>query len=396
MAAWGIGGCDTIHAMTCPRPAICSITRPRPRTRIKPLRRPRSGVALVAALTFLLLSASPRAFAQTQVHRLDEAGWQAQATGDVSPEAAALWQARTLIVAGEAEQAKDLTRDWLDEHPRHPLEPQARLILADALAAEKSYFKSLFEYEYLIRAFPATPEFFTALEREYEIARLFCNGVKRKFLGMRIIPAEGEGEELLIRIQERAPGSALAEKALLFLADHYYDNGEMDLAAETYDVFLLNYQESERREWAMLRLVRAYLATFKGPEFNSTGLLDAMQWLQRYEDEFPSAARRQGIEGLRTRIEESLASKALLVADWYRRRDKDVSAATLYDRVVRDYPTTSAAYRAVDRLKAMGRLAPRQRPAKPGNQPDVTDDTAPASDGAAGAAPMASNHGGAS
>ncbi|MEO0514054.1 MAG: outer membrane protein assembly factor BamD, partial [Planctomycetota bacterium] len=183
---------------------------------------------------------------------------------------------------------------------------------------------------------------------------LYTTGFKRKLWGLRWLPADGEGAELLIRVQERAPGSTLGEKASVALGDHYFNSSQMTLATEAYDLFLINYPQSELRQWALLRLIQASLARFKGPEFDGTGLIDAAERLRQYRDEFPAAAERVGVEALLVRIRESLARRDYASANWYDRTGETVSAVLLYRRLIEEYSDTAAAREAVDRLEALG------------------------------------------
>jgi outer membrane protein assembly factor BamD (BamD/ComL family) len=82
---------------------------------------------------------------------------------------------------------------------------------------------------------------------------------------MRLLDAGDVAEELLIRIQERLPGSRLAELAGIELADYYFARRKMDLAAEMYSIFLQNNPRSEFVSKARRRLIYAHLASFKGP-----------------------------------------------------------------------------------------------------------------------------------
>jgi outer membrane protein assembly factor BamD (BamD/ComL family) len=129
----------------------------------------------------------------------------------------------------------------------------------------------------------------------------------------------------------------------------------MASAAEAYDLFLLNYPRSRYRERVLLRLIDANLASFKGPEYDPTGVIDAMQRIKQYRQEFPAAAERMGADALLVRLEESLALSDFYTAQWYDRQNREVSAAYMYRRVIKDHPTTSAAQKAADRLLAMGR-----------------------------------------
>lgn len=329
-------------------------------------------------LTAAMLLAPLPASAQER-YQLEQGHWQPQPAPDPDSPEGKLQAIRKALAAEQASEAQDLAHQWIREYPNHPLLVEAYLLRGDAKTARRRYYEALFDYEQVIRFYPASEQFHTALEREYEIARLFIAGMNRHFLGLRILPAKDEGEELLIRIQERAPGSELGERASLTLADYYYDEGQMTSAAEAYDLFLVNYPPSQRREWAMLRLIQANLARFKGPEFDSTGLIEAAQRLKTYQDEFPAAADRIGADALRVRINESLARKDYLTARWYERRGERVGAAHLYRRLVQDYPLTAAAKTAIERLEALDVPLPGGiAPAGSGDEAAPAPATAPA------------------
>jgi outer membrane protein assembly factor BamD (BamD/ComL family) len=262
-----------------------------------------------------------------------------------------LAEVRRAIADGKAGRAIKLANAWIDSHERHPDLPQAYLLRADAKVLKGDYFQSLFDYEYLVRMYPGSPEFHIALEREYEVAKIFANGKYRKLWGLRIVPAYGEAEELFIRIQERSPGSSLAELSGKELGDLYYRRGEMYLAAEAYDIFVDNYPRSQWSEYGMQRQITANLATFKGPRFDATGLLEAEVRLNDFKDRHPAAAEQAGADELLVRVDESLAEKQLETAEWYDGQDMRVSAVYMYGRVVSDHPRSAAAVRAMKRLK---------------------------------------------
>jgi len=285
-----------------------------------------------------------------QSFTLEDDGFVLVEPPDPSSPLGRLQAARTALAEGRLREAKSIVDDFIDNNPNDPLVVDARLIRGDVKVARGNYYGALFDYEYVARTSPASEAWQTALEREFEIARAYVQGGKRKFLGLRLLPAEGEGEELLIRIQERVPGSELGEKASITLADYFFEAGEVFQASEAYDLFLLNYPQSPQREWAMLRLIQSNLARFRGPEYDATGLIEAAQRLEQYRNEFPASAERIGVDALDVRIADALAERDLVNARWYERRGNDVSAAYLYRRVVEDHPQSEAARVAIGRL----------------------------------------------
>lgn len=314
----------------------------------------RLAVRRLGMLTLLacLLIASTPLHAQ-QRYDLEDGQWVAKAAADPNSPEGQLDAIRKLVAQDEGKKAKHAADDWIEKYENNPLMPEALLTRGDANVARKHFFKSLYDYERVIREYPGSEQFQTAMQREFEVAKLFMAGVKRRLWGMRILPASDEAEELLVRIQERAPGSELGELASITLADYYFDKPQMDSAADAYDLFLINYPRSERREWAMIRLIQANLARFKGPRFDATGLIDAGQRLKSYRTEYPASAERLGVDALLIRIDESLAMRDMVAADWHVQRKQPLSAIYLYQRVIQDYPRTAA---ALDALKALNRL----------------------------------------
>jgi len=285
---------------------------------------------------------------------LDGGKWTKQR--QIAPDSAEgrLLAIRKTIAEDKFKEAEELADEWIKAYPNHQLMAEALLVRADAKVGRRHYYRALFDYELMVRSYPGSEHFHLALEREYEIARIFGKGVKRRWLRMRILPASGEAEELFIRIQERAPGSEIGEKASLALGDFYFDRSEMTSAAEAYELFLENYPESRSRERVMLRLVESSLATFKGPVYDPTGLLDSAERIKQFQKEFPASAERLGADALLVRINESLARKDLTMAQWYDRQGRRVSALFLYRRIVRDHSSTAAASEAADRLTELG------------------------------------------
>lgn len=311
---------------------------------------------LVLTTGVMLVLATVPAFAQDR-YELTGDQWQQAASHDPASPEGQLQAIRKLMAQDQYKDAQHRATDWIETYPNHPMLVEAYLLRADARTGRRHYYKALFDYEYLIRTFPASEQYQTALEREYEIARLFVEGMKRRLWGMRILPAQGEGEELLVRIQERSPGSELGEKASLLLGDYYFAQSRMYEAATAYDLFLINYPLSSHREGVMLRMIQASLATFKGPEFDSKGLLDAAERIRQYQREYPAAAERIGAGAILVRIDESLALKSYSTGQWFEDRGRTVSAVTLYQRVVRDHPQTAAARQALASLESLGALA---------------------------------------
>ena len=255
-----------------------------------------------------------------------------------------VFQARKALALGEPQRARALASAFLDRFPTDPFRADMLLIRGDALLQMGDEYKALFDYEEISQQHPGARVFVMALEREFDIATAYANGLRRKFYGtFRIINASEDAEELLIRIQERLPGSRLAEDAGMELADFYFRRSKMRLAADAYDLFIQNYPRSDRIEKARSRLIQSYLASYRGPQYDDAGLKDARRRLDSLRVVQPALAQRLGADALLVRIRESEARKLLTTADWYLSIGDPVSAEQYLRRVVERYPDTVAA-----------------------------------------------------
>ena len=281
--------------------------------------------------------------AQQEEFVLTESDTWEQTPIDASSQEAMVLRARQTLARKEYQRARSMASAFIEKFPLNPLCAQMLLVRGDALLAMGDEYQSLFDYEQIARKHPGSDVFVTALEREYQIAVAYAHGLRRKFLGtIRILSGADDAQELLILIQERLPGSRLAEQAGMQLADFYFRNAKLTLAAEAYDLFIINYPQSEQIDKARQRLVESYLASYRGPKFDDSGLRDARKRLETLRATQPALAQRIGSDALLVRIYESEARKLLVTAGWYRSIGDPVSSEQYIRRLVKRYPDSVA------------------------------------------------------
>ena len=291
-------------------------------------------------------------FAQERTYELGpDDQWREETDIEPGTESSQLLLARQALIEGNTRRARDLATAFIDRYPNSPLQANAHLIRGDAYLAIGDEYEALFDYEEIARSFPSSPVFVTALEREYEIAIAYANGMSRKLFGLfRIVPTDKEAQELLIRIQERLPGSRLAEQAGMTLADYYFRIRDLRMAAEAYDLFVENYPRSEDINKARLRLIYSYLADYRGPRYDAGGLEEARLRLEDLRIREPGLAQRIGAEALLVRIYESDARKLLVTAEYYLSISDPISAEVTIQRLVQRYPDSIASLEALRRI----------------------------------------------
>lgn len=309
----------------------------------------------VLALVILLWAAPRNTFAQYNEYKLGASGeWVQTNAADPNSPQGIMAQARRHLAEDRPDQARTLLSNWIGQFERSSNEylPEALQLRGDALTMLGDEYEALYDYERVIKEFTASEFFLTAVERELDIGVRYVQGFKRRFFGARILNAEDVGEELLIRVQERLPGSRLGERAGIELADYYYRIHDLALAVEAYDLFLKNYPNSQYSMKAMQRRVYATIARYKGPRYDGSALLDSTILIKRFRNLYPSQATQGGLDdALLARIDESVGAELYESARWYMKQGDEAAARYVLMRVIRERPQTaaaSAAYRFME------------------------------------------------
>jgi outer membrane protein assembly factor BamD (BamD/ComL family) len=273
------------------------------------------------------------------------------------PEGTVLAQTRRLIAEEKFREAHDLIDRWIrdNEDTDSPAMPEAYLLRGTALVGRDQEFKALFDFEHVAQNYPHSEAFPVALERELEVGNRYLQGLRRRQFGFRIESAVDVAEEIIVRINERLPGSRLAEKGLLDLADYYYRERDLKMAATAYECFVLLFPASDQRQKAMERRIYATIAQFKGPSYDASGLIEARYQIEEFQERYPREAAASGLsDALSARLDESAAAQVLTVARWYLKRGDPASARLTLTRLVQRHPATAAAAEGYGILKERG------------------------------------------
>ncbi|MFG0257432.1 MAG: outer membrane protein assembly factor BamD [Phycisphaerales bacterium JB043] len=275
---------------------------------------------------------------------------------------AVIAQARSLLAQNRPSAALEIIDRWIrindfESTGTSQWLPEAYLLKGDCLLAMRREYKALLVYEPLIERYPASDSFVTAIERELDIAQAYSDGLKRRVLGFRTGKTRTIAEELMIRAQERMPGSVLAERAAIMLAEHYFKTRQMDLATEAFDLYLLNFPQGPNRARAMQGRIYSNIARFKGPRYDTSTILDARQQIRNFMRQLPADAERLAIdEALLIRLDDSLAGQQMETAQWYLKRGENASARYMLHRLMRDHPQSAVATEALVMLQERGWL----------------------------------------
>jgi outer membrane assembly lipoprotein YfiO len=276
---------------------------------------------------------------------------------------------RKLIERGEGRSALRATKRFFKIYPDSPRREEALLLAGRAEIVRGRYWQAFEWLEEQLAEYPAGRYYEWALSREFEVAEAFLAGKKRIHFGIFRLRAEGDGLDILLRIAEHAPGTTIAQKAMLRIADHQYEKARFAEAAAAYDEFLEMFPKSAQAQYAALQAARSTHAQFQGVAFDDTPLLEATQRYLNFQQAYPGPAREADVEAILAEITAARANKLFETGAFYERTDRPDSATFYYKLVMRDFPQTEWADRAGAALSMMAGGEPGEAEGEPYDPP---------------------------
>jgi outer membrane assembly lipoprotein YfiO len=256
---------------------------------------------------------------------------------------------------GAGRKALSDAKQFLKKYPDSPAREEVMMLAGLAQMNRGLYFQAYEWFEKQLAEFPGGRFSSRALDCEYAIANAFLGGKKRVVGGVFRLSAKEEGVDILTRVAEHVPKSAMAEKALLRIGDYRYAGGDYADAAAAFDHYLELFSKSSQAPAAMLKAANAAYASYYGPAYDDAPLVEARQRFRRFSEIYPVSARSANVPAVLRQISDAQAAKAFETARFYQRVGRPEAAAFYYRQVTDQYPESDWAQQAKGALAKLGR-----------------------------------------
>jgi hypothetical protein len=225
-------------------------------------------------------------------------------------------------------------------------------VKAELLFGAGKFEKAFMSYETFLNKFSESPFYEVAIDRQFAIGTAYLQGRKKKVLGIFRISGLEEGAKVMEKIADRAGNSPIAVKALVSVAETYEKKsteGGFEEAYQQWSVIWGRWPNGEVAKDALLGMARCQHAAYGGPLFDSSSLISARGYYERFKLIYPEDAKRLNIDERLKLIDEQIAYKKFNIGKYYQRtQDKNdgqqISPSSLYyDMVVKNWPDSTAA-----------------------------------------------------
>jgi len=257
---------------------------------------------------------------------------------------------------------------FLKDYPGQAGSEEVMLLAGEAEIQRGHYWQAYGWFEKQLDAYGAGEFSQRALQREFDVAEAFLAGKKRIVWGFIYLPAKDEGLDILIKIVDRAPGSNLAEKAMMRVADYHFAQREYADAAEAYDRYQQLFKTSPRMPYVMHRAALATLGTFLSTDNDEVPLIDAEQRFLIFKSRYPKEAQAAEVDNILTLIHNLRGEKLCEIGVYYQKVKRPQAAAFYFNLVTEDFGDTQWGGLAKTQLQMLGDVkpvAPQGRPVAP-------------------------------
>ena len=183
---------------------------------------------------------------------------------------------------------------------------------------------------------------------------LYNEGLKilegRRILWMFTLISYDKAIETFQSIIDNYPYSDYEQKALLKIADAYFDDHRYEEALAYYQDFADLHPDHARVPYTLLRAAECHYNQIESIDRDQTATHLAVDALETLIRAYPYAPETRRGEEMMIKLRTRLALNMLLIADFYLDRTQWQSAAVRYRRVLDEYPGLGLDARSLYRL----------------------------------------------
>jgi len=261
----------------------------------------------------------------------------------------AVSEAKKLVTAGDARAVKAAYDKLKQDYPSLAGVDYDLFVEGEVQFARGKFTPAVRAYDKILNEHRKSPLYEAALDREFQIATGFLEGRKKSVLLVFKLRGYDEGIKMMDKIAERASDTPLALRANIAVAEHYERRQMFNDAHLRWAQIDAEWGAGPVGKDALLAMARNKHAAYnvkpvvERPLYDGAPLVSSRSYYTRFSRIYPEDADRLAVDETIVEIDEQIAFKQYVTAQYYIKADK-VQAANLYfDMIVRQWPKTRAA-----------------------------------------------------
>ncbi|GEM_PF-360230 len=254
---------------------------------------------------------------------------------------------------GDREQAIKELEHLLKHYPGAQIAPEVQLKLTILLEEAQEFKKAFENYKSLLKNYPQFEQADEVIRREYDLGHIFLNGLRRKVMGVPILPSVPLAVEVFQHIVDTAPFSAYGSQAQFYLGEALRKLGRFEESVKAFQAVSEIYPQSDLASGAKFQAAETQLIMSSTVNRDQQGLAAARQQFEDFLKTNPNADEVEKATVFKRQAEEQHARKNFDIGSYYEERSYLDSAIIYYETVANLYPDTEWGKKATARLEQL-------------------------------------------
>lgn len=250
------------------------------------------------------------------------------------------------------EEAKREFKRLLEAFPKSTEAAESQYYLGVIEEAQDNLYEAYLAYQKVIDKYPFSERIQQIIEHEYKIAEAFMSGKKRKALGI-VLPVDNPAIEIFSKVIENSTYGPLAPAAQYKLGLVLKGLMRYFEAEEAFNKVITNYPKSEWVTPAKFQLAACRAAVSRGVEYDQGAAEEAKEKFEEFLKQHPDAVLSRDAQTNIAQLREKEAEGDFDIARFYEKQGKSEAATIYYSKIIDNYPDSSWAARALERLRVM-------------------------------------------
>ena len=231
--------------------------------------------------------------------------------------------------------------------------PEAQYYMGLCLEETEKYYEAYQAYQKIIEKYPFSMRTDDVLQKEYIVAQKLLD-YKKKVVGIDFT-GENAAIDIFRKIIENAPYGKYAAASQYKIGLTMKGKGYFREATEEFQKVLDNYPDSEWAEPAKFQIALCTAKSSLAPAYDQTLTLEAKDKFKEFMKAHPEAELSQEAEERISELKDKEAEANYKIAQFYEKQKAYDSAKIYYHYVIKDFPKSDWAGKALEKIQALER-----------------------------------------
>jgi len=244
-------------------------------------------------------------------------------------------------------------RRLLKAYPKSEFAPEAQYYVGLCYQKMENYYEAFKAYQKVIETYPYSERVDQIIAEQYNIGKMFYDGYKSKVLGMAIFPSTDRAVEVFSKVVENSSYGKYADSAQYYLGLSHKKLGETKEAIEAFQKLLDEYPQSPLAEEAKFQIGQCYMQAAPRPGYDQANTEESIKEFKELIQINPEGEKSQEAVKILDKLKEQKAQSVFSTAKFYEKIGKFKSAQLYYKQILDEYPRTTWAAKALERLEIL-------------------------------------------